>query len=203
MNARSSSLKYRRANFSSSRSARRRVSKRSCSARMPAWYAGDVSSFMTLLRWRRPTWLGLSVLGDIFVQAEDVAFRVLEPRGLFRAEHSDVIDRLEARQVVVGEHDTARLERADRGDDVLDLEAQGRMRGLGAAGFREERDLGSAAAVYELAALFGADRFQPELLAVEAAGALQIDDREHAADLRAFQNVAAWCGCVHVVSLRF
>src|SRR5258706_13454372 len=49
MNARSSSLKSRRASFSSSRSARRRVSKRSCSSRMPAWYAGDVSSFMALL----------------------------------------------------------------------------------------------------------------------------------------------------------
>src|SRR5207244_1007712 len=49
MNARSSSLKTWRANFSSSRSARRRVSKRSCSARMPEWYAGDVSSFITLL----------------------------------------------------------------------------------------------------------------------------------------------------------
>ena len=63
-----------------------------------------------------------------------------------------MIDRLEARQVVIGEHDTARLERTDRGGDVLDLEAQRRMRGLGAARFREERDLGSAAAVYEFAA---------------------------------------------------
>src|SRR5438105_7553841 len=117
------------------------------------------------------------MLNDVFVQTEDVAFGVLEPRGLFGAEHGDVIDCLEAWQVVVGEYDTARLERADRGDDVLDLEAQRRVRGLGAAGFWEERDLGSAAAVYELAALLGADRFQPELLAVEAACALQIDDR--------------------------
>src|SRR5438034_361990 len=113
----------------------------------------------------------------------------------------DVIDGLEARQVVVGEHDAARLERTDRGDDVLDLEAQRRVRGLGAAGFREERKLGSAAAVYEFAARLGADGFEAKLLAVEAACALQIDDREHATDLRAFQNVAAWCGCVHVVSL--
>jgi len=77
-----------------------------------------------------------------------------------------------------------------------------RMRGLGAAGFRKERDFGSAAAVYEFAAELGTDGLEPELLAVEAACALQIDDGEHAADLRAFQNVAAWCGCVHVVSLR-
>src|SRR5258707_7142106 len=49
MNARSSLLKSRRASFSSSRSARRRVSKRSCSSRMPAWYAGGVSSFIALL----------------------------------------------------------------------------------------------------------------------------------------------------------
>src|SRR5882762_11915948 len=110
-----------------------------------------------------------SLLGDIFVNAEGVAFRVLEPRGLFRAEHGDVIDGLEARQVVVGEHHAARFERADRGGDVLDLEAQGRVRGLGPAGFREERDLGAAAAVYELAARLGADGVEPELLAVEAA----------------------------------
>src|SRR5712691_11887243 len=49
MNARSSSLKSWRASFSSSRSARRRVSKRSCNWRIPAWYARDVSSFMALL----------------------------------------------------------------------------------------------------------------------------------------------------------
>src|SRR6266480_6982677 len=100
-------------------------------------------------------------LGDIFVQTKDVAFGVLEPRGLFRSEHGDVIDCLEARQVVVGEHDAARLERADRGGDVLDLEAERRMRGLGAAGLREEGDLGSIAAVYELAAQLGAYGFQP------------------------------------------
>src|SRR5256885_389013 len=136
------------------------------------------------------------MLNDVFVQTEDVAFGVLEPRGLFGAEHGDVIDCLEAWQVVIGEHDTARLERADRGDDVLDLEAQGRVRGLGAAGFREERDLGSAAAVYEFAARLGADGLEPELLAVEAAGAPPNDDREHATDLCGLQNAAAWCGCV-------
>src|SRR4029077_14186397 len=131
---------------------------------------------------------GWNLLGDIFVDAEDVAFRVLEPRRLFRAEDGDVIDGLQAREVVVGEHDAARFEGADRGDDVIDLEAQRRVRGLGAARFRKERDLGSAAAVYEFSAGLGADGLEPELLAVEAAGALQIDDREHAADLRAFQN---------------
>src|SRR6266853_1723361 len=114
---------------------------------------------------------GAGLLSDIFVNAERVAFGVLEPCGLFRAEHGDVIDGLESRQIVVGEHHAARLERADRGGDVFDLEAQGRMRGLGAARFREERDLGSAAAVYEFAARLGADGFEPELLAVEAPGA--------------------------------
>src|SRR5260221_6044591 len=143
-----------------------------------------------------------SSLRDIFVNAEGVAFGMLAPGGLFRAEHGDVIDRLEARQVVVGEHHAARLERADRGGDVLDLEAQRRVRGLGAARFREERDLGAAAAVYEFAARLGADGFEPELLAVEAPGAFDIDDRKHATDLRAFQHVAARGGCVHVVSLR-
>src|SRR6266853_428163 len=143
-----------------------------------------------------------ALLSDIFVNAEGVAFRVLEPCGPFRAEHGDVIDGLESRQIVVGEHHAARLERADRGGDVFDLEAQGRVRGLGAARFREERDLGSAAAVYEFAARLGADGFEPELLAVEAPGALDIDDRKHATDLRAFQHVAAWGGCIHVVSLR-
>src|SRR5206468_11641252 len=53
----------------------------------------------------------------------------------------------------------------------------------------------SAAAVYEFAARLGADGFEPELLAVEAPGALDIDDRKHATDLRAFQHVAAGCGC--------
>src|SRR5260370_15844771 len=63
MNARSSSLKSRRASFSSSRSARRRVSKRSCSSRMPAWYAGDVSSFIALLlrEDHRPRRLGVDM----------------------------------------------------------------------------------------------------------------------------------------------
>src|SRR5260221_5324890 len=145
---------------------------------------------------------GAGLLSDIFVDAERVPFGVLEPRGLFRAEHGDVIDGLEAWQIVVGEHHAARLERADRGGDVHDLEAQGRVRGLGAARFREERDLGSAAAIYEFAARLGADGFEPELLAVEAPGALDIDDRKHATDLRALEHVAAWCGCVHVVSLR-
>src|SRR5258705_5899738 len=145
---------------------------------------------------------GAGLLSDIFVNAERVAFRVLEPRGLFRAEYGDVIDGLESRQIVVGEHHAARLERADRGGDVHDLEAQGRVRGLGAARFREERYLGSSAAIYEFAARLGADGFEPELLAVEAPGALDIDDRKHATDLRALEHVAAWCGCVHVVSLR-
>jgi hypothetical protein len=117
----------------------------------------------------------LGFLRDIFVNAEGVAFGILEPRGLLRAEHGDVIDGLEARQVVVGEHHAASLERADRGGDVLDLEAQRRVRSLGSAWFREERDLGAAAAIYEFATGLGADGFEAELLAVEAACALQIE----------------------------
>src|SRR5207245_3909720 len=77
-------------------------------SRPPPWRASprDRGTPALVERWRRPTWLGLSVLGDIFVQAEDVAFRVLKPRSLFRAEHGHVIDCLEARQVIVVEHDT-------------------------------------------------------------------------------------------------
>src|SRR5438309_2030523 len=71
--ARASSLKSWRASFSSSRSARRRVSKRSCNARMPAWYAGDVASLMALLlrEGHRPRRLGVDV------QLEQVRARVV------------------------------------------------------------------------------------------------------------------------------
>src|SRR5204862_3091312 len=41
MNARSSAVKTQRESFSSSRSASRRVSQRSCNRRMPSWYAGS------------------------------------------------------------------------------------------------------------------------------------------------------------------
>src|SRR5690606_41570114 len=40
---------------------------------------------------------------DILVQAENVALGIVEPRGLLGAEHADVPDRLEPRQIVVGE----------------------------------------------------------------------------------------------------
>src|SRR5207248_9518175 len=111
------------------------------------------------------------MLNDVFVQTEDVAFGVLEPRGLFGAEHGDVIDCLEARQVVIGEHDTARLERADRGDDVLDLEAQRRVRGLGAARFRESATFGATAGAHDFSVAVAAAVLRPAWSAVGAASA--------------------------------
>src|SRR5207244_9491091 len=49
-------------------------------SRPPPWRASprDRGTLALVERWRRPTWLGLSVLGDIFAQAEVVAFRVWE-----------------------------------------------------------------------------------------------------------------------------
>ena len=49
--------------------------------------------------------------GQILVQAEDIPLRIFEPGRLLGAEHADVIDRLQARQVVVGKAHAARFER--------------------------------------------------------------------------------------------
>jgi hypothetical protein len=107
------------------------------------------------------------------VQAENISFRVLEPRGSFRAEHADVLDRLQARQVVVGELHAAPLKLANCGADVADLEAERRVFRLGSARPGKERDLGAAAAVRELAVGSRCTAFEPELLLVEAACALE------------------------------
>ena len=62
------------------RAANRRESNRSCQCGAPTWW---VSS------------------GQVFMQAQDVAFGVFEPRCFFRAEHADMFDGLEPRHVVV------------------------------------------------------------------------------------------------------
>ncbi len=79
-----------------------------------------------------------SVLG--LVDAEDVALRVLEPRGLLRSDHADVVDGLQAGQVVVLEHHAAVLELVDLLHHVGDLEAQGGVLGPGSLGLRDEGD---------------------------------------------------------------
>ena len=54
------------------------------------------------------------------MQAQDVAFGVLEPGRLFRAEHADMLDRLEPRQVVVGKAHAGCPQRRDSRFDVFD-----------------------------------------------------------------------------------
>ena len=66
-------------------------------------------------------WLTARRLGDGLVQAEDIAFRIVEPCGLFRPQHADVIDGLEAGEVVVVERHALLLKRLDRVRDVCDL----------------------------------------------------------------------------------
>src|SRR3954469_23888021 len=88
---------------------------------------------------------------QVFMQAEDVAFGVLEPGGLLGSEHADVLDGLQARQIIVGEFHAARLEVADDAGAARDLEAQGGVLRLGAVGPREQRDFRAAATVDELA----------------------------------------------------
>lgn len=88
--------------------------------------------------------------GQVFVQAEDVAFGIGEPRGLLESQNADVLDGLKTRQVVVGKDNAAGLQRGDRYVNVLDPKANGRVLGLGLNVSREESDLGSAAAIHDL-----------------------------------------------------
>ena len=69
------------------------------------------------------------------MQAQDVAFGVAQPGGALRAEHADVLHRLETRQVVVVEDHAALLQPGDRRRDVGDLEADRGVLGLRAFGF--------------------------------------------------------------------
>src|SRR6266545_1256501 len=121
--------------------------------------------------------------GDLLVETEDVLLGVLEPGGLLGAEDTDVLDGLQAWKVVVGELDPARLQPADGGGDVVDLEAQRGVLGPGALGLGEQGDLGATAAVNELAVRLLADRLELELLSVEAARTRQVLDRKDAGDL--------------------
>ena len=58
-----------------------------------------------------------SAFRDVLVEAEVVPLRVLEPRGLLGAEDADVVDGLEAGQVVILEDDARLLQFGDaRGD---------------------------------------------------------------------------------------
>ena len=62
-----------------------------------------------------------------------------------------MLNRLEARQIVVGEDHASAFKFGDGSADVVHPEAYGRVLGLGALRFREKRDLGPAAAVDDLA----------------------------------------------------
>ncbi len=84
--------------------------------------------------------------GDVLVQAEDVSFGVFELTRFFRAQHADVFDRHEPREVVIGKLDAARLQRSDGVADAVDLETERRMLGLRPFGLREQRDFSAAAA---------------------------------------------------------
>ena len=59
-------------------------------------------------------------LGEIFVQAEDVALRIREPRGLLGPQNAHVLHGLETGQVVVGEDDAVVFKRGNRRANVLD-----------------------------------------------------------------------------------
>ena len=83
-----------------------------------------------------------------FMHAQIVAFAVLEPGRLVRAQHADVVDSLEIGKVVILEHHTLRFEVRNHPFDGLDLEAQRSVLGLGALGLGDERDVRIAAAAH-------------------------------------------------------
>src|SRR5690606_25899091 len=120
-----------------------------------------------------------SVSSKVLMDAKVVAFGVLEPGGLFGAQYADVTDGLQARQVVVLEDDAARFEIGDLGRDVVHAETDRGMFGLRPIGLRKQGKRRAAAPELELAVGRIADRRQAETVLVEAAGPVEIDDREH------------------------
>src|SRR5262245_34164509 len=118
------------------------------------------------------------------MQTQDIALWILEPGCLLGTQHADMLDRFQARIVVVGELHAARLQLLDRPGDVAYLEADCGVLGLGAFGFRKQRDFGPAAAIDELPVRLEPPRLEPQAFFVEAARARQVLDRKHASDLR-------------------
>ena len=74
------------------------------------------------------------------MEAEVVAFGVLEPGGFLGTQHANVFHGLESRQVVALEHHTRLLQFGDAGSDVRDLEADRGVLGFGALWLGEERE---------------------------------------------------------------
>jgi hypothetical protein len=102
------------------------------------------------------------------VQAEQIAFRLRKPRRFLGAQHTDMIDRLQTKQVVVGESDAPGLKGVHSLADVLDPKADGRVLGSCPFRLREECELRAAAAIDDLSIRLLRARRKGQLRLVEA-----------------------------------
>ena len=118
--------------------------------------------------------LGRLGRGDVFVNAETVAFGVLEPGGLLRSEQTDMIHGLQSGRVGVFEDLPCALQLIDAGCDVGQPEADRLRVGLGSVRFGEQREGAAAHDVDELSVPAHTARLRPQAAFVEGPSAVDV-----------------------------
>lgn len=89
-------------------------------------------------------------LFKLFMDTQNIPFRIVEPRGFLGAQHANMVHGFESRDVVVVEDHAVFLELRDGFHNILDLEAERRVVGFRGRAAREQRDERAAAGVNEL-----------------------------------------------------